>query len=262
MTEKATLLIVDQDKVLVDLLVRVWSSQHVSVLGCTSADEASRLVDVRVPDLLVLEPSITNGFSLIAAVGVASAQRTRVIGFTTSAEVRARALAAGVETIVDRNRGLDAIAAAVQKTLKMRLKSLAPMTGGILVVDDSDEIRGLLSELLSNRGYTVAGTNSGHEAVRRVQSDPNIHVVLLDIMMPDMSGLEVLEEIMRLEKHPAVIMITAVVDREVARKALKAGASDYILKPFDFAVIDASIVACTSERSQPWWKKRNSGSGA
>jgi DNA-binding NtrC family response regulator len=53
-------------------------------------------------------------------------------------------------------------------------------------------------------------------------------------------------------------MMTAVADREVARQALKIGAFDYILKPFDFASIDASIAACLSQKEykrQPWWKR-------
>src|SRR5438094_6151651 len=106
MGEKSTILIVDKEKLLVDLLVRVWSSRDISVLGSTSAEEAIRLVDVRVPDLLVLDLGIANGFSLIAAVRAVAATRTKVIALTSSPDLRSRAAAIGVERTVDRARGL------------------------------------------------------------------------------------------------------------------------------------------------------------
>jgi DNA-binding NtrC family response regulator len=83
-------------------------------------------------------------------------------------------------------------------------------------------------------------------------------VVLLDVSMPQMGGMEALGHIMDCDNPPSVIMMTAVADREVARQAMKTGAFDYILKPFDFASIDASVVACVSQREfkkQPWWKR-------
>jgi DNA-binding NtrC family response regulator len=81
---------------------------------------------------------------------------------------------------------------------------------------------------------------------------------LLDVSMPVMGGMEVLREVMNLDPHPNVIMMTAVTDREIARQAMKIGAFDYIVKPFDFRVIEASITACLSHieySKQPWWKR-------
>jgi DNA-binding NtrC family response regulator len=74
--------------------------------------------------------------------------------------------------------------------------------------------------------------------------------------------MEVLRKIMASDPHPSVIMMTAVADREIARQALKIGAFDYILKPFDFAAIEASVTACLSHseyQKQPWWKRLTRG---
>ena len=85
-----------------------------------------------------------------------------------------------------------------------------------------------------------------------------MRLVLLDVSMPRMGGLEVLRQIMLMPDHPDVIMMTAVADREVAKQALNAGAFDYVLKPFDLGSIDSSIIACLSYsdyHKQPWWKR-------
>ncbi len=255
MAEKTTILIVDKEKLLVDLLVRVWSSRDIAVLGTTSADEAIRLVDVRIPDLLIVDPGLPNGFSLIATARAAGAGRTKVVALTSTAEVRTRARGVGVDGVVDRQRGLDGLVDTIQKTLKTRMKFMEPAVSNILIVDDEETIGFMLNEFLSGRGYKVAVAKSGKDAVERISSDPDIQIVLLDVMMPDMNGMEVLRHVMSAPRHPAVIMMTAVIDRELARRALQVGASDYILKPFDFSAIEASIKACTAQTPPPWWKQ-------
>src|SRR5712691_11108505 len=68
MAKRATILIVDKEKILVDLLIRALSSPELSGLGTTSADEGGRLVDLHRPDLVVIDPSIPNGIPLLASV--------------------------------------------------------------------------------------------------------------------------------------------------------------------------------------------------
>jgi DNA-binding NtrC family response regulator len=116
----------------------------------------------------------------------------------------------------------------------------------------------VLCEFLVDKGYSVRSAGNGAEAVNIVNEDSSLQVVLLDVSMPEMGGMEALGFIMHRNNPPSVIMMTAVADREVARQALKAGAFDYILKPFDFALIENSIAACLSHKEfqkQPWWKR-------
>jgi DNA-binding response OmpR family regulator len=255
MAEKTTVLIVDKEKIIVDLLVRVWSSKEISILGSTSADEALKIVQVRTPNLLIVDPSIPNAFTLISAAQTAVGARTKVIALASTPELRTRANAVGVD-VVDRTRGIDALADAIQKALNMKLKFLEPVSEHVMIVDDEEGIRELLREFLVSRGYTVSVAKNGRDGLERVKSDPTIQIVLLDILMPDMSGMNVLIEIMRTAVRPSVIMMTANLNRELAREALNVGASDYVLKPFDFAKIEASIISCTTRRQQePWWKR-------
>ncbi len=258
MAEKTTILIVDKEKIIVDLLVRVWSSKEISILGATSADEAVKIVGVRTLNLLIVDPAIPNAFTLISAAQTAPSGRAKVIALAATPELRARANAVGVDA-VDRTRGIDALADAIQKALNTKLKFLEPVSEHVMIVDDEEAIRELLREFLVSRGYTVTIAKNGRDALQRVQTDPTIQIVLLDILMPDMSGMNVLTEIMRSAVRPSVIMMTAMLNRELAREALNLGAADYVLKPFDFPKIEASIVSCTTRRQQePWWKRTTS----
>lgn len=251
MAEKTTILIVDKEKIIVDLLVRVWTSREISVLGATSADEALKVLQVRAPSLLILDPAMANAGALVAKVRAGGPGRSKTIALTAMP-----ASAAGFDAVVDRNRGIDALSDAIQKALNTKLKFLEPVSEHVMIVDDEEAIRELLREFLSSRGYTVSIAKNGRDALQRVKSDPTIQIVLLDILMPDMSGMNVLMEIMQSAVRPSVIMMTAMLNRELAREALNVGASDYVLKPFDFPKIESSIISCTTRRQQePWWKR-------
>ena len=104
--------------------------------------------------------------------------------------------------------------------------------GRILVVDDEADIRESLEMLLQSEGYTVDLAHNGTEGLARFDA-ANYDMVLLDLMMPDKSGMEVLAEIRERDRETPVAMITAYGSVEVAVQALKAGASDYFSKPWD-----------------------------
>jgi len=103
----------------------------------------------------------------------------------------------------------------------------------ILVVDDEVNILEILKSFLVGEGYDVSTAAGGMEAMEAIDNyDP--HIVLLDIRMPDMDGLQCLRMIK--EKKPAidVIMISGFATTQIARKCLEIGAFDYISKPFCF----------------------------
>ncbi len=108
----------------------------------------------------------------------------------------------------------------------------------ILVVDDEPAVCDMLKKFLLKRGYKVITVLSGRQAISRVKRQ-RPHVVLLDIRMPDMDGIEVLKRIKEFDKKiPVVIMITAVKDDEIGRMCLELGASDYITKPLGLKYLE------------------------
>ena len=102
----------------------------------------------------------------------------------------------------------------------------------ILVVDDDKDLRFNLSSILKDEGYNVLAVEDGREALKAVQRNcPNL--VLLDIRLPGMDGMKILEKLKRIYKDLIIIMLTAYSDVKDAVKAMKLGAFDYVTKPFD-----------------------------
>ena len=114
--------------------------------------------------------------------------------------------------------------------------------GLILVVDDNEMNRDMLSRRLVRKGYDVSEAEGGKEALDLIEQQP-FELVLLDIMMPGIDGLEVLETIRRTRplEELAVVMATAKGESADIVKALRLGANDYVTKPIDFPVALARV---------------------
>ena len=110
----------------------------------------------------------------------------------------------------------------------------------VLVVDDEQDAVELLSEFLTAKGYEVTTARDGEEALKRVKED-RPHLILLDVRMPKMNGLEVLQRVKEIDREVGVIMVTAVNEEEVGRRALQMGAFDYIVKPLDLKYLERSL---------------------
>src|SRR5215510_353106 len=106
------------------------------------------------------------------------------------------------------------------------------MSEKILIVDDEPSNRNILRQELAHRGYTIDTANNGAEALKKVES-ARPDLVVLDFMMPGMSGLEVLRELRKRENDAPVVMITAYGTVERAVDAMREGAYDFITRPFE-----------------------------
>ncbi|MBU6471792.1 MAG: response regulator, partial [Alphaproteobacteria bacterium] len=104
------------------------------------------------------------------------------------------------------------------------------MTTQILIVDDELAIRQILGAALKTAGYAIDEAGSGEEALARLATG-EIDVVLCDICLPDLSGIDVLTRTRTLGVDTKFIMITAFASMDTAIEAMRAGAADYIIKP-------------------------------
>ena len=107
----------------------------------------------------------------------------------------------------------------------------------VLVVDDEPQAVELLEEFLTAKGYAVVGASGGEEALRRLKEE-RPHLMLLDIRMPVMDGLEVLRRAREIDREVGIVMVTAVNEESIGRAALRMGAYDYITKPLDFDYLE------------------------
>ena len=118
----------------------------------------------------------------------------------------------------------------------------------ILVVDDEAEIRSLLGAVLQSNGFEVVTAEDGAAALQQVQRE-HPAVILMDLSMPRMGGMDALPEIKRLDPEVPVIICTAHSDLATAVRAMKLGAYDYLTKPFDLELL-ALTLGRAVERNQ------------
>ncbi|MFA6411626.1 MAG: response regulator [Syntrophales bacterium] len=118
---------------------------------------------------------------------------------------------------------------------------MATTTARILCVDDEPLVLKLMEAQLVPRGYEVFTASNGATALRLLK-EIRPHIVLLDIMMPVMSGIETLAEIRKIDPNVGVIMVTAVTDDEIARQAIELGAFDYVTKPINFDYLETALL--------------------
>jgi len=128
-----------------------------------------------------------------------------------------------------------------------------PTAGGrgaatILVVEDDAAMRMMLREALEEDGYTVEAVGGGRAGIERVKQG-GVDLVISDVKMPDLDGLDMLREIKAVAPSPHVITITAFGSIDTAIRAVKLGAFDYITKPFDVDQLILSVQKALDERA-------------
>jgi two-component system, NtrC family, response regulator AtoC len=112
----------------------------------------------------------------------------------------------------------------------------------ILVVDDEEGIRNYLKTLLRLKGYEVSTVASGSEAIEYFTSNPPPSLILMDILMPEVDGLETLKRLRKAEKDLPVIMLSCIGETRTIVEAMRSGATDYLNKPFEEAELEIAIL--------------------
>lgn len=126
----------------------------------------------------------------------------------------------------------------------------------ILLVDDDKDFLSVTKKLLVKRGYAVQTVSTGFEVFGKL-SDQNIQVVVLDVKMPGMNGIEILKEIKRQSPLVQVIMLTGVPTVGCAADSLKIGALNYLIKPIDIEELVREIEAAYEQGQRLEQKIRN-----
>jgi len=111
----------------------------------------------------------------------------------------------------------------------------------ILIVDDEIAVCDLLKDFLTLKGYEVFTASDVYTAINKAK-EVCPHLVMLDIVMPGINGMEVLKEIKKLNPKTGIIMITAVPDQGIITKSIDLGAYDYIRKPMDLKHVENVVM--------------------
>lgn len=118
----------------------------------------------------------------------------------------------------------------------------------ILIIDDMSTHLLLLQTILEEEGYEVMALDNGKEAIEVIESDQDIRLILLDIMMPELDGYQILDKVKSKDKNVniPVIVVSAKTDSSSIKKALEKGAFDYVTKPLNVYDIKNKIKSALS----------------
>src|SRR6266545_7464253 len=123
-------------------------------------------------------------------------------------------------------------------------------TVNVLLVDDEPSMLSYLRTMLEVKSYRVQTATSGSEALDAVIRDPAPDVVLLDVVMPELDGIETLERLQHLRPGLKVIMLSCVSATPKVVHAMRLGAQDYLTKPFQQSELELALQRCLDARNQ------------
>jgi two-component system response regulator (stage 0 sporulation protein F) len=244
----AKILIIDDEVHIRELLRKALGREGYEVVSVPTAEQSLELIFKEPFDLLLLDIRLSgeSGISVLKKVREYRQDVPIVIysGVLTS-ELEKEARVAGANEVLSKDMDILQLVEKIKKIVKTKEHAQVPVEQGgksLLIVDDEEGIRRVLREFFKRKGFDVFEAASGEEAVQLIRSK-NVPVVLLDMRMPGMDGLEALKKILEINPKLGVVMATAEQDDEKIKRALELGAYSYVLKPFDFAYLELVVMS-------------------
>ena len=245
----AKILVVDDELEMRDLLRGALGAKGYDVATVPGATQALAAVFRESFDLILLDIVLSDGS------GIAVLKKIRETNTTTPVVIYSGAITADLEKeakaalatdIVRKDIGVMQLAERVAKIVTMKPRHpqglLKREETVILVVDDDDQIRSMLTGFFRAKGYTTLEAENGQKALELVRAE-NISSVLLDIKMPVMDGLTALPRLLQINPKLGIVMVSAVHDDEEVKNALRSGAYGYVIKPFDFLYLELVVMS-------------------
>lgn len=245
----AKILIVDDEVRIRELLRKALSREGLEVASVPSAAQAMEIIFKEPFDLLLLDVRLA-GESGLSVLKKAREYRQDVpiiiySGALTS-ELEQEARVAGANEVLSKDMDISQLVARIKAMVKTKERILqVPVEPGkkaLLIIDDEEEIRRVLSEYFKRKGFNVFEAESGEQALQLIRSE-KVSIVLLDMRMPGLDGLETLEKILEINPKLGVVMATAEQDDQKIKRALELGAYSYVLKPFDFSYLELVVMS-------------------
>lgn len=254
----ATILVIDDERMICDLLRSAFAAHGHEVFLATGGREGLELFRQRKPrfTLLDLHMPEMDGIEVLQEIRKIDPHAPVIVltgGGTDALEIRARGL--GVTDFLRKGLPLETLVKTMDRVMQRSGKLTAaptaavavesappdsPETPSILVVDDEPQIRSLLSQFLTRRGYRVRVAQDGPTALAMVEKDlPRF--VILDMYMPGMNGLEVLRELRARKYAGGVLGLTGSQEENLLQGLLDLGAVDVMGKPVDMEKVELAV---------------------
>ena len=243
----AKILVVDDELGFREAVHHTFTARRHEVTMAINADHASNLMVSKLFDLIILDvlmpgESGTDFLKKIRASGNHIPIVIYSVKVDASLEMEMRQ--AGANEVLHKRVSLEVLADRTEKILAGigKQPSVSTVKKRLLVVDDEKSIRQMLILFFGKKGYEVDEATSGEEAIVKVQGQkPDI--VLLDMNMGGMNGIDALRQILKIYPTLGVVMATAEEDDEKVHQAMEIGAYGYVLKPFDFLYLELVVIS-------------------
>jgi len=246
------ILVIDDDRMNCELIQSIFNRHGYQVLSATSGVEGLTLFRQQAPRVTILDLRMPemDGLTVLKEIRAYDPHAPVIIlggGATEDQENQARGLR--VTDFIRKGLSLDVLVEGVNRVVQLPAKfvPVLPVAGSmpdtgetILVVDDEPLVRDLLVQFLGLRGYRALGVKDGFEALSMVEQAPP-DLILLDLFMPGMDGVEVLRQLRQREYTGGVIIITGSHDEERLDEAWAEGPQEVIGKPIDLEQLLMSI---------------------
>lgn len=242
-----TILIVGDDQMNCDLLQNVFMRHGYRVISATSGRDGLNLFRKHAPRVTLLDLRMPemDGLTVLKEIRAIDPHAPVIILGGGAAEVQEnQARALRVTDFIRKSLSLDILVEAVNRVSQLPAQpnappipsgngyAIQPTDESVLVVDDDPLVRDLLVQFLSLRGYRTLGVNDGHEALQKVEDVPP-DVILLDMIMPEMGGIEVLQALREMEYPGGIIVMTGTQNEELIDDAWALGPQEVLVKPID-----------------------------
>ncbi|MBN2121240.1 MAG: response regulator [Candidatus Omnitrophica bacterium] len=245
----AKILIVDDEVRIRELLRKALSRAGYEVVSVPTAEQSLEIIFKEAFDLLLLDVKLTgeSGMSILKKVREYRKDIPVILysGVVTP-ELEIEARKAGANDVLNKDIDVLQLVEQIGRIVKAKERifqgPVEQERKSLLIVDDEEGIRRVLREFFKRKGFDVFEAESGEQALELISSI-KVSVVLLDMRMPGMDGLEALKKILEIKPKLGVVMATAVEDEEKIKRAIELGAYSYVLKPFDFMYLELVVMS-------------------
>jgi DNA-binding response OmpR family regulator len=248
-------LVIDDDRMNCDLLHAILTRHGYEVHTATSGLEGMNLFRLHAPRVTILDLRMPemDGLTTLKQIRAVDPMAPVIIlggGATETQENQARALRA--TDFIRKGLSLDVLVESVNRIVQQQVKK--PDAGGeipstgpvadlgetVLIVDDDDLVRDMLVQFFSLRGYRTLGAKDGKESLAIVEKNPP-DIILLDLMLPGISGVEVLRRLRAKDFSGQIVIITGSSDEELLQEAWALNPQEVVYKPVDLEKLLAIV---------------------
>lgn len=244
----AQILAVDDELGFREALHYTFTLRGHQVVTAMSADHAANLMTSQIFDLIILDVLMPgeSGTALLKRIR-ASGNRIPIVIYSVKVDavLEKEMRQAGADEVLHKSVSLEVLAERTERVLASVGKPAAGSLSSkkcLLVVDDEKSIRQMLVLFFGRKGYEVTEASSGEEALVKIK-ERKPDIVLLDMNMQGMNGLDTLREILKAHPTLGVVMATGEEDDEKVHQAMEIGAYGYVLKPFDFLYLELVVMS-------------------